>query len=224
MTTYTLPSALSELGELVTFPEGTIIVRPKLAVDYVYEIVSGLVKAYTLGDHEQQSIHIVFGPGDMFPMSWLIGKPQLNIYIRASSNVQARRYPKITFMELAKTDLVVASFAISKLVDTLKLCNVRIDILEYRLAPQRLACQLIHLANRFGAEGPDGEIALPIFSNLDLGGMVNLSREYVNRELGRFSKLGLIRVVDKQIYIVHPEGLQAEISIVPAFAQSSSVV
>jgi CRP/FNR family transcriptional regulator len=205
------PAALTAIGETMVYQKGMIIVRPDTETACVFEIVSGLVKLYKLSDRNEQNIHIVFGPGDMFPLSWLVDKASYQTYVKSLNVVELLRYPKAEFIKLMHTDPEVLFFITTRLVSQMRLYIARVDNLQYKYASQRLAYRLIYLAHRFGIEA-DGEIALPVFSNRDIGSMTNLSREYVNRELSRFVRLGILRMIGKQVIIVDMAGLRNEVS------------
>jgi CRP/FNR family transcriptional regulator len=204
------PSALTAIGEPVTYKKGTIIKRPDTEVTHIFEIVSGLIKLYKLNEQNEQNIHIVLGPGDMFPLAWLTDKAPYQTYVKSYTTVQIMRYPKVDFAKLLHADPDVLFFVTTKLVSQMRLYIARVDNLQYKYASQRLAYRLIYLAHRFGTEAK-GEFTLPVFSNRDVGSMTNLSREYVNHELNRFVRLGLLRIEDKQVIIIDMTGLRNEV-------------
>jgi CRP-like cAMP-binding protein len=205
------PAALTAIGKTMVYQKGMIIMRPDMEITSIFEIVSGLIKLYKLNDRNEQNIHIVFGPGDMFPLSWLIDKTPYQTYAKSLNVVEIMRYPKAQFIALMHTDPEVLFFVTTRLVSQMRLYIARVDNLQYKYASQRLAYRLIYLAHRFGIETDDG-ITLPVFSNRDIGSMTNLSREYVNRELSRFVRLELLHMAGKQVIITDIVGLRNEVS------------
>ena len=73
----------------------------------------------------------------------------------------------------------------------------------------RLAKQLLKLAARHGKETADGEITIDAkLSQRELGQMIGLSRESINKQLGTWQREGLVRVEEGTITLRDPDELQ----------------
>jgi CRP-like cAMP-binding protein len=209
-----LPLQLAIECEAISYTRGELIIEPLVENNYIYVMVMGIVKVYTRQRHEQ-SIHLLYGPGELFPISWIISKKQIDAYIEAMNDVVVHRYRKDDFLHAIQTDAAAAFSVVQKLTMQLNLYVARVDNLEFKYASQRLAYRLIFLAQRFGTT-MNHEVTLPPLHNQELGSTLNLSRESVSRELARFERLGFIRKQGMSITITNQDGLHGEVSKDPA--------
>ena len=86
----------------------------------------------------------------------------------------------------------------------------QVNNLEYTYASERVAYQLLILADRFGETTPRG-VLLPPFSYQTIGSLINLSRVSVNREMGKFAQQGLLKVIKNRIYLLNIPALKKKI-------------
>lgn len=118
----------------------------------------------------------------------------------------------------AKKDPDLSYKLLTVSVEQYRIYMSRVDNLEYKYASQRVAYRLIAIAWRFGEKTKKG-ILLPPITNKALGSTINLSREYVNKELAKFSNKNIIELVNNQILIKDMDALKAQVKkgFVPIF-------
>ncbi len=204
-------SDLSIPGETVQYGAGATIMAENVGEDFVFEITQGLAKVFTINGRDQQYVHLIVGPGELFPTAWLIGREYKGITVEAIGPVTVRRYDRRVFIEEIRNDGVKALEVMRRMAADLNLYATRLDNLEFKYASERLAYRLLVLAQRFGQESKLG-VRLPPFTNQDIGQTINLSRESVNRELSRFGRLGLTSTRSGIIHILDYAGLRKEVS------------
>lgn len=78
----------------------------------------------------------------------------------------------------------------------------------------RLAKQLLKLAARHGRQGASGEITIDAkLSQRELGQMIGLSRESINKQLGAWQREGFVRVEEGTITLVEFDELQRIVGV-----------
>lgn len=202
---------LSLPGETVQYGAGEVIMGENIGEDFVFEITHGLAKVFTINGRDQQYVHLIIGPGELFPTAWLIGREYRGITVETIGPVTVRRYDRKLFLQEIRKDGEKALEVMRRMAADLNLYATRLDNLEFKYASERLAYRLMALAQRFGEESKHG-VRLPPFTNQDIGQTINLSRESVNRELSRFGRLGITATRSGIIHILDYEGLRKEVS------------
>ena len=202
---------LRQLGRRVSYTKGEIILRPTDETADIYFIESGLVKTYSVDEHDEQYLHVIYGKDEIFPLAWIIDKEGLDVLYEALTDCEIIRLSKKIFMETLRTDVDITYSVLCKILDQFVIFAARVDNLEYKTARQRLAYRLIFLCHRFGKRDKNGGIVLPYLTHRDLASSINLARESVSRELGRFEKLNLIHSQGGQLTVLSCAGLRKQI-------------
>jgi len=195
----------------LTFKAGEFIITPDYNNDYIYEIIDGLVKVYTCNENEEQYIHVINGPGTIFPMAWYIGMDSVLPYMEALNDVLAVRYKKTDFKEALSKNIEISNEVLARIIYQSNTYIDRVVNLEFKYASQRLAYRILYIGEKFG-KLKEKILVLPPLTNRDLGRSTNLSRETVNREMSRFKRLNLIKTEETVVTILDIEGLTKEIS------------
>ncbi len=199
-------------GEHVIFGAGEMLFDSRNDGAYVYEIVSGIVKSFTLNENGGDVIHVLYGPGNIFPLTWLINKQMPDMRISALGEVEVVRYKKADFADNLVKNGQMSLSVTTKIIMQLNMYAATVDNLVYRFASQRVAYRLLFIGYRFGKKMPGGAIVLPSFTNEDIGRSINLSRESVNRTVAKFIRRNLVEIKRNRIYIIDQVGLRAEVS------------
>ncbi len=83
------------------------------------------------------------------------------------------------------------------------------DLLFLGLGP-RLAKRLLRLAERFGRPAPAGGIRIELgFNQQDWASLVGMTRESINKQIGRWREVGLVEVERGAITLCYPARLRA---------------
>jgi len=210
---YTEDVSLAETirGEHLTFDAGAILFEPDSDDDCVYEIISGIAKAYTLNDRGEEIVHLLYGQYNIFPVTWLINKRRLEVYISALDTIEVVRYSKDDFAKAMTSNSEFALKVTARIIMQLNLYAATVDNLEYKFASQRVAYRLLFIGHRFG-KVVGNAVVLPPFTNEDIGRSINLSRESVNRTMAKFIRLKLIEIKRGRIRLIDQMGLRQEVS------------
>ena len=205
--------------KFVKFKKGEVILHPHDETNYLHVIDEGMVKIYTINAKGDQSISIIYGPRELFPLSCVIEERMKNIYFEARmkdtyfeamTDCKIELVPKDIFIEKLKTNADVSYAFSRKVLEQFAMYASRVSNLEFKFSRERLAYRLLVLAARFG-EKKDGKYVLPYISQQDLAATLNLTRESVSREMSRFERLEIIGYGDSNIILMKPDDLHSEI-------------
>ena len=81
------------------------------------------------------------------------------------------------------------------------------QMLGTRSITERLAHLLLHLADLYGVEEPDGTVIAAAFTHADLAHMVGATRQWVTISLKRFSEGGVLGTCRSDVIILRPDVL-----------------
>lgn len=167
----------------------------------MFYILSGYIRIYSLNARNDQYTHIIYGPGEIFPLTWLTQQERTSVFYEAMTDAEIRSVSLEQFNADLKEVPKLAYSMLQQSVEQYRLYAMRVVNLEYKYASERLAYGLILLANRFGlAEGKRVTIIPPMTHQL-LGSTLNLSRESISREMEKLMRRGLV-CYDKSRQIV----------------------
>jgi CRP/FNR family cyclic AMP-dependent transcriptional regulator len=206
------PSVVEALQhiKMVKYKKGEMILRPYDMPEYIYAIDTGLIKTCTINKKGEESINLIYGPGELFPLGWIIKQTKRDAYFVALTDCEIGLLPRGVFLRLIDESPDVAKVILNKVIELFVAYGARVTNLEYRYGRERVAYRLLMLAGRFG-ERTDGHFVIPHISQQDLGATMNMTRESVNREIMRFEKLGYIDYGRNGITILNPDMLHKEI-------------
>lgn len=189
-------------GQPLLVPKGEIVLGNEPEPNGVYYISSGFIKIYSVSDTGQENLHIVYGPGELFPLIWAyLGIEPESLYHQALSDCTLWRLSRDWFQHFIKHNAPV-SYAVSlQLAYQFSIYSDRVDNLEYKKASERVAYRLLFLAYRFGKKSNgritiDAPITHEVFAN-----SINLARESVSREMETLEHERIIEKPDRVIVI-----------------------
>jgi CRP-like cAMP-binding protein len=200
-------------GQPITAARGEIILGHTTVPDGVYFIISGYVKVYSISNQGDEYIHIIYGPGEIFPMMWayLNVQPE-SMFYEALVTTVVWKISRDWFEEFIKTRLDISYAMSMQLAQQYRVYNDRVDNLEYKKASERVAYRVLFLGSRFGTKTPRGVlIDLPITHEV-FANTINLARESVSRELEKLEKQSIIEFRDHHILIMNVESLGSQLS------------
>lgn len=199
-------------GQQLHYLKGQLIIHAEDMPDYVYCIKRGLVKIYSINNQGEEYVHIFYGPGEIFPMRWIlgVGASWSNIFFQAATATDLYRLPTEQVLAVLQEDALLTTSLLRQVTRQFQLYADRIDNLEYKYASERLAYRLLLLAGRFGEATPAGTL-LPPITQQDIANSVNLSRESANRELERLTRRGLIGRQGRRLIVRDHEALAKEL-------------
>lgn len=188
----------------VRFKKGEIILHSYQDTDYLHIVQNGLIKVYGINGKGEETVAVIYGKEDMFPLSWVILDRHKNAYFRAISDSDVILVPKKYFILAMKTNAELAFAMSCRILEQFEVYASRVNNLEFKHGYERLVYRLLLLANRFGTN-VDGTIEIPRINQFDLAAMINVSREYLSRKMTKLEKLKLITYKQDTIIILEPE-------------------
>lgn len=192
------------------YKKGEKILRPHDEPTKIYTIISGYVKSYSINDQGVEQIQIIYGHLEVFPVAWFAGSSRIRMYFEAMTDCVIDVLPKEALMASLNTKPEVGYLMLTKVTGLFLNYIAQVNNLEHTYASERVAYQLLILADRFGETTKDG-LLLPPFSYQTIGSLINLSRESVNREMGKFAQQGLLKITKNRIYLLNIPGLKKKI-------------
>lgn len=212
---------VSRYGELLAFfrhhgvsrdaVRGEVLVGPNTPTAASFYIEEGFVKAYGQNSRGDLHLHMIYGPGDFFPLLYVERTVRHSVTYETLTACRLLEVlpAKLEAGLLAKRRLAMEMIELA--AEQLAMSFDRINNLQYRFARERLIDCLLYMGQRFGATSGTGyEIMLRI-SHQTLANKVNLSRESVSREIDRLVRKDLLEIHEGRIILKDVPGLRAQL-------------
>ena len=198
--------------QLLRFSKNDLVVHGGKRPSGVFYVEKGFVKAYSIDGQGQEYVHLVYGPGEVFPMLWGIADVIRNVSFSAMSHTLIWRAQKETLKERAEKDANFSFSLLQQMAQQLKVYADRVDNLQYRRAKDRLIYRLLYLAGRFGEHSDVGIVIKAPVTQHDISSSINLARESVTKEFARLEAEDLVRLDGRRIIITNLDRLRYAIS------------
>ena len=178
----------------------------------IFLIGHGYISISSAGPDGRETTHIIYGPGDIFPLLPAVEKSNraLNYYALTKVHMygleQHEAFSKIT------NSLTLSNAMLERVM--LQFANAANNItnLGYKRANDRLIYCLLSLGARFGCRHNDGVHISKVFSHRLLSSMIHTSRETVTREFHALRKKNLISVKDREVILPDAGELSSELN------------
>lgn len=198
-------------GAVKKFAAGELVASGEEAKG-VFLIRHGFIKVYSISDEGNEYLHIIYKPGEVFPLIWALLGHRRRVFYEALTDCTLNVLPKAEFIEETGRNAGFSSCLLKSLAEQFYVYADRIDNLQYKSAYEKVVYRLLFLAGRLGSKNPDGIlIELPVTHEL-IAESVNLARESVSRQIEKLEKLGLISYQKGQILLKDPAALSREFS------------
>ncbi len=174
----------------------------------MFIVEDGAVRIYVPGTQGADLTLAMMQPGEFFgDLSLLDGRP------RSASAEAARKTVLLTLEREDLTELVLsrprAALAILRVIaERLRETDQMASDLAFLDVSGRLARRLLDLAASNGKEREDGVLINATITQEELANMIGVTRESVNRNLGMFRRLKLIRREGRRIVVLDEAGLR----------------
>ncbi len=202
--------ALFTKGYELKLGKSEIIIRPGDDPSHFFYIREGFVKVYFINSEGEEYLHIIYGQGEIFPLSWIVNRVRRNVFYETITPSKLLRISREDFLEATASNPENGFAVMQQVVSQFNIYLDRIDNLEYKYARERLVYRLLFLAGRFGKK-IDGRMTIPYFTQQDLASSINLSRESAVRELNKLKNKQLIDYNSSSIVLLDIEALSHEI-------------
>jgi CRP-like cAMP-binding protein len=215
-------------GTRLEHAKGTYILTTEKEKEATYYIADGFVRIYSQTNRGEQYTHIIYGPGEIFPVTWLARAPRSKIMYETLSDTVLYSVPITRLSDDMLKNPKLSYGVLQQTIEQYRIYTMRVDNLEYKYASERLAYRLILLANRFGIKTDQGTVIKPVMTHQLIGTSLNLSRESVSREMEKLVRKGLVAynavrqivVIDiaqlsKELRVPHHQGLTSKHPLSP---------
>ena len=175
--------------------------------DRLFIVLDGKVKISRAAFDGRENLLAVLGPGEMFG--------ELSLFDPGARTATATAITESTLASLDHDDLrpllhdqpAVAMQLLRALAQRLRRTNEAMADLVFSDVPGRVAKALLDLAEKFGAEEPDGERVQHDLTQEELAQLVGASRETVNKALSEFANRGWLRLEGRTVLLIEKDRL-----------------
>ncbi len=200
-------------GKKMHFKKGEILIRPDDRPSGIFYIEKGYIKIYSITPEGEEKLHIVYKPGEIFPLIWALRSIQKDLYYEAIDDLLTYRVSQKDFLDFLKEDSTAVFELAERLAAAFDVFVDRVDNLEITKAYPRLVAMLLFLTERFGVEESGGSLIAAPFTHKDIANSTAMTRETASRELVRLEKKGLVSYKKHLIFITDLEKLKEELTV-----------
>lgn len=209
-------STLLKSGKKISLARGQVIHDPEHK-KFLNVVGTGFIKRYSIDNNGAQSIQVIYGPEDVFPLTPVFKTIfDLDLY----HGPETFHYEALVDSELyaiSQDELRKALKANSNLYKDLLFVsgerlnsNIhRLENISLKTTHRRIAHMLYFAAGAFGEKTKEGLVLTVPLTHQTLADSLSLARETVTRRLARLEEKGLIKV-DRHIVIKDLESLKKE--------------
>ncbi|HEX5395195.1 MAG TPA: Crp/Fnr family transcriptional regulator [Candidatus Saccharimonadales bacterium] len=202
-------------GRLLKFDKGEFVLRACEEPKGAYMIQRGFIKVYSIADDGRENIHLIYKPGEVFPLIWVFKGVVRNIFYQAISPSRLWLMPAEELTELVSQSHTASQAMILQLTNQFHIYARRLDNLQHVKSMDRVVFRLLFMAERFGErDGRQIIINAPMTHQI-FADTINLVRETVSRQLEELEKQKLITHKGRKIVIKDVEKLRSMISSPP---------
>jgi CRP-like cAMP-binding protein len=176
----------------------------------VFHLERGQVRQYDITGSGEEVVVNVFQPPAFFPMSWAINHTPNRYFFETATPIHVRIAPADAAVQFLRDNADVTFDLLRRLYSGADGMQRRMAHLMGGSAASRVIFELVIECKRFGDKMSDGTYALRVHED-ELARRAGLSRETVNRELGKLKTSGLLRVSHKDLIVTDLNRLEAEL-------------
>ncbi len=195
------------------FRREEIVLRPDYINPGVNYLEKGNVKVYSITEDGYENIHLIFKPGEIFPLLWVFRGVNREVYYEALDEVVIRRVTKEAFLDFLKENPDALLELIDEILTVSNVYVSRIQDLEHMKSYPRLISRLISLSERFGKRS-GGKIIIDVpLTHHDISDSINMTRETTSREMEELIRKKLISYKKRIITIRDMAKLKKELTL-----------
>lgn len=188
-----LQDAIIAGSRITRFQPNTTLYRIGDAVDGLYAVLDGDVRAYAYGDDQERIFLRAIGPGTWFGDAHLLDDfAKRTFEVRCLSASTMLFLPAEVYRQITEKD-IDAYRAFVQLLSIHMRHTVQVLVEARSEAPRRTARALIRLARAHGTPMGSGTRLQMNLSQADLASLVGVSRQYMNELIARWEDDGILR-------------------------------
>ncbi len=202
--------AILELASTVRYPAKHMIFQAGEPGDTLLLVLEGRVKIFLASPEGKEAILSILEQGEMFgEMALLDGRAR---------SANATTMEECRFLTIGQKDFLnfleqhpkVALKLLAALSHRLRATNDRVGDLSFLNLPARLARILLNLGQQYGRSTSEGIVVGLKLSQEELGNLVGVSRESVNRQVRLWVEHGVLDYVHGTIILKNSDALFRE--------------
>lgn len=169
----------------------------------------GIIRAYTITSNGEERVVTLFGRGDVFPLSWVLGETTNTLfYYDAVSETRLMTVTREDFMNVITSSPAAMSAMLSFVGNQYTSLLLRITGLEQSRAVEKIGFTLYYLLFRYGIEKKPGMYTINMkLSQLMIANLVGLTRESSTKNLKVLKDKGIISY-NSSMYTVNKHKLE----------------
>jgi len=189
------------LARLQRYQARQIVWRKGDAGNGMMAVLSGHVKLSALAANGKELAFTIIKPGEIFGEIALLDGQERSVDATAIDACEILFIDRRDFIPFLARHPEIAIRLMTALCARLRRTSQQFEDSFLGLCP-RLAKSLLQLVDRYGQSGPSGVRIDIRLSQRELGALIGMSRESINKQLGLWRRQGLISV-DKRVITIH---------------------
>src|SRR5207344_213475 len=121
------------------FKKGDKILKPYEKTKYLFEVRKGLVKLYTLSSRSRENIGAIYGPGDLFPLAWMINQNRPGVCIEALTGCKLNLIALSSFRKQIETNPELSVEFVKRVCRQFSLFATTVNNLGFKFGKERIA-------------------------------------------------------------------------------------
>ncbi|MFH1806014.1 MAG: Crp/Fnr family transcriptional regulator [Pseudomonadota bacterium] len=203
-----LLTQLSECAAVTRLEDGDLLFEKGDPANGLYAVEAGKIRISSLSGSGKEIVLNVLAPGAVFGEIALLDNEPRTASARAVGPTRLLFISRDAFFDIFDREPELRRHITALLCRRLRWVSALLEDANFLDLTGRLVKRLLWLAERHGGPDPDGiRIALPL-SQQELGYMLGVTREAVNKKLREFEKLDLVTRRDGRLVIRDSEGLK----------------
>jgi CRP-like cAMP-binding protein len=191
-------------GITVPFSRNEEIFGEGEPAEFVYKVLSGVVRSYQVLNDGRRQVNGFYLPGDIFGLEF---GDEHSSSAEAVGDCSLLLVKRTALLALADRDRDIGSSLLSLTVAELKRSRSH-GLLLVKSAQERLASFLLEMAERMTSEGA---VELPM-SRQDIADYLGLTIETVSRTLTQFAQSSMIQLVASRLVVLRNQSLLSQLN------------
>ena len=185
-----------------------VIMHEEDTLNYLYFVYSGKVKAIQISADGQEMILAIHKRGDFFGEMAMLDGMTAPATIVAIEDTRVGFISKRDFENYFLQNRKILMEIVSLLCSRLRGAWLKLRVLSFSDAEQRIRMVLINIGDQFGVKDPRGTIINLRLTHKDIAELATTARETVTRTISRFVQSGEIEILENKYILLKPAFLK----------------
>jgi len=202
------PSALDQLcryAKSKTLKRGSLVFSKGDLGNSLYAIVSGTVRIGVSSAEGREAVFNICGPGEIFGEIALLDGGERTADAVATTECELLAIDRREFLPFVRSQPLLAMKLIKLICTRLRWVSEHVEQVVLPTLPGRLAKALVRFAGKEGSKASSKKLTL---TQQELGQMVGMSRESINKQLRAWAARKLVRLERGSVAILDKDALE----------------